>query len=72
MVCFGQAVVGPPGSGKTTYCHGMASFLRASGRDAVIVNLDPANDKLPFKADLDVFELISVQVSLEDMKMAAQ
>lgn len=62
MVCFGQAVVGPPGSGKTTYCHGMASFLRACGRDAAIVNLDPANDKLPYTADINIFDLISVQV----------
>ncbi|KAF6108959.1 GPN-loop GTPase 2 [Phyllostomus discolor] len=44
---FGQAVIGPPGSGKTTYCLGMSEFLRALGRRVAVVNLDPANDGLP-------------------------
>lgn len=29
---FGQLVIGPPGSGKTTYCNGMQQFLTAIGR----------------------------------------
>lgn len=29
---FGQLVIGPPGSGKTTYCDGMHQFLSALGR----------------------------------------
>ena len=29
---FGQVVVGPPGSGKTTYCNGMSQFLSLIGR----------------------------------------
>lgn len=41
---FGQVVVGPPGSGKTTYCDGMQQFLGALGRDTAVVNLDPANE----------------------------
>ncbi|KAF6344630.1 GPN-loop GTPase 2 [Rhinolophus ferrumequinum] len=44
---FGQAVIGPPGSGKTTYCLGMSEFLRALGRPVAVVNLDPANEGLP-------------------------
>jgi predicted PilT family ATPase len=28
---FGQLVVGPPGSGKTTYCNGMQHYLTLSG-----------------------------------------
>ena len=34
---FGQAVIGPPGSGKTTYCDGMSQFLRLIGRFAAMV-----------------------------------
>ncbi|KAL9280242.1 GPN-loop GTPase QQT1 [Arabidopsis thaliana] len=53
---FGQVVIGPPGSGKTTYCNGMSQFLSLMGRDlqirenfsVAIVNLDPANDALPY------------------------
>lgn len=29
---FGQLVIGPPGSGKTTYCNGVSQYLRALGR----------------------------------------
>lgn len=31
---FGQVVIGPPGSGKTTYCNGMSQFLSLLGRYA--------------------------------------
>ena len=41
---YGQVVVGPPGVGKTTYCNGMQQYLRLLGRDAWVVNLDPANE----------------------------
>lgn len=57
---FAQMVIGPPGSGKTTYCRGMGDFLRACGRSVAVVNLDPGNDVLPFAPDLDVCELIRV------------
>lgn len=41
---YGQIVVGPCGSGKTTYCDGMQQYLQLLGRNAVVVNLDPANN----------------------------
>ena len=44
MPMYGQVVVGPPGAGKTTYCDGMQQYLRLVGRDALVVNLDPANE----------------------------
>ena len=42
---YGQVVVGPPGAGKTTFCTGMQQYLRLLGRDAWVVNLDPANER---------------------------
>ena len=33
---FGQVVIGPPGSGKTTYCNGMSQFLSLMGRFHVL------------------------------------
>ena len=50
-VTFGQIVVGPPGSGKTTYCEGMTQMLRNLGRQTAIINIDPANEgeTLPYK-----------------------
>lgn len=32
MPGFGQVVLGPPGSGKTTYCAGLLQFFAAIGR----------------------------------------
>ncbi|KAI9208539.1 uncharacterized protein BJ171DRAFT_438055 [Polychytrium aggregatum] len=62
---FGQIVVGPPGSGKSTYCHGISQFYRAIERDVAIVNLDPANDGLPYEADIDIAELITLDDAME-------
>mmetsp|Transcript_24880 Transcript_24880/g.59835 ORF Transcript_24880/g.59835 Transcript_24880/m.59835 type:complete len:305 (-) Transcript_24880:150-1064(-) len=58
---FGQFVVGPPGSGKSTYCAGMKEFLTAIERDVVLINLDPANENLPYKCDIDIRELIGLE-----------
>lgn len=33
---FGQVVIGPPGSGKTTYCNGMSQFLSLMGRFRIL------------------------------------
>lgn len=41
---YGQVVCGPPGSGKTTYCNGMQQYLELLGRNAAVINLDPANE----------------------------
>jgi hypothetical protein len=32
-------LLGPPGSGKSTYCHSMADFLRSQNRKVALVNL---------------------------------
>jgi GPN-loop GTPase len=57
---FGQLVIGPPGSGKTTYCNGVASFLRSTGQAVCVVNLDPANAMLPYECAVDLLDLVSV------------
>lgn len=48
--------------GKTTYCSGMKMFINELGRKCEIVNLDFANDTLPYTPAVDVRELISLQV----------
>ena len=51
---FGQLVVGPPGSGKSTYCAALARHLRALGRPSAVINLDPAAEGTPpYFADED-------------------
>ncbi|XP_033375499.1 GPN-loop GTPase 2 isoform X4 [Parus major] len=59
-LAFGQVVIGPPGSGKTTYCHAMRDFLSRIGRSVAVVNLDPANEALPWPCALDIAELVTL------------
>lgn len=66
---FGQLVIGPPGSGKTTYCAGMVQFLSGFGRKVAVVNLDPANDVLPYQADIDISDLITISDVMDTLKL---
>ncbi|PGH17084.1 hypothetical protein AJ80_04957 [Polytolypa hystricis UAMH7299] len=58
---FAQLVIGPPGSGKSTYCNGMQQFMSAIGRKCSVVNLDPANDRTSYTPALDVRELVTLE-----------
>ncbi|UYV75659.1 hypothetical protein LAZ67_13000921 [Cordylochernes scorpioides] len=62
---YGQLVVGPPGAGKTTYCREVAAYLERNGRKVAVVNLDPANDKLPYTAAVDINDLVTVEEVME-------
>lgn len=66
---FGQVVIGPPGSGKTTYCVGMQEFLSQLGRKVVVVNMDPANEGLPYTCGVDVSELVTLDDVMEGLKL---
>ncbi|PIA18851.1 Gpn2 protein [Coemansia reversa NRRL 1564] len=66
---FGQVVVGPPGSGKTTYCHGMQQFLNALGRKTIVVNLDPANGNTPYSSAVNIEDLITLQDAMEEYQL---
>ncbi|GAB7362711.1 hypothetical protein MBLNU230_g3017t2 [Neophaeotheca triangularis] len=57
--------VGPPGSGKSTFCNGLQQFMRAIDRPCSVGNLDPANDVIPYEADFDVRDLVSVEEVME-------
>ncbi|GIL83486.1 hypothetical protein Vretimale_11163 [Volvox reticuliferus] len=66
---FGQVVIGPPGSGKTTYCRAMQQFMQATGRKVAIVNLDPANDMLPYEAAVDIADLACLEEVMAELKL---
>ena len=57
---FGQAVIGPPGSGKTTYCAAMQQFMSNLGRKVAVVNLDPANDSFSYECVINISDLVTV------------
>ena len=66
---FGQLVIGAPGSGKTTYCHGIAQYLNSIGRETAIVNLDPGNDLLPYDCAVDVMDLVKLEEVMDEMDL---
>jgi GTPase SAR1 family protein len=66
---FGQVVIGPPGSGKTTYCNGMKQFLNSTGRKTIIVNLDAANENLPYECEIDIQDLICIETVMEELHL---
>ncbi|TDL22052.1 cytoplasmic protein [Rickenella mellea] len=58
---FGEIVVGSPGSGKSTYAYGKHQLFTALSRPISIVNLDPANDSLPYPCAIDISSLITLK-----------
>eukprot|EP01039_Chlorochromonas_danica_P010231 gene10231-11325_t len=69
MTSFGQVIVGPPGAGKTTYCLGMEMFMKEIGREIAIINLDFANEKLPYHCALDVRDFLSLQEAMDQYEL---
>lgn len=67
---FGELVIGPPGSGKTTYCAKTLHLYREKlKRKCSVINLDPANDNMEYKPSIDVMELISVEDVMTDLNL---
>ncbi|ETN62365.1 ATP-binding domain 1 family member B [Anopheles darlingi] len=66
---YGQLVIGPPGAGKTSYCHRMQQFLEKIGRGVAVVNLDPANENMQYKSAVDIMRLITVQDAMRQFSL---
>ncbi|KAI4108793.1 MAG: hypothetical protein L6R37_000791 [Teloschistes peruensis] len=66
---FAQLIIGPPGSGKSTYCSGMHQFLSAIGRKSSIVNLDPANERTNYPCAIDIRSLITLDEIMQDEEL---
>uniref|UniRef100_A0A0N5BHX0 GPN-loop GTPase 3 n=1 Tax=Strongyloides papillosus TaxID=174720 RepID=A0A0N5BHX0_STREA len=67
---YGQLVVGPAGSGKSTYCYAMQQHIRAMNRTCFVVNLDPAAEEFKYDCHLDIRELISLDDVQSDEELA--
>jgi len=69
--CFIQLVMGPAGSGKSTYCHAIqehCSLLgKKRGRTVHVANLDPAAEYFQYDVAFDIQELISVADVMEEL-----
>lgn len=66
---FGQIVIGPPGSGKSTYCNGCSQFFNAVGRHVQVVNMDPANDRLPYPCSVDIRDFITLEEVMQEQQL---
>ncbi|KAL4063623.1 hypothetical protein V8B97DRAFT_2011372 [Scleroderma yunnanense] len=62
---FGEIVCGAPGSGKSTYCYGKHQLFTALQRPISIVNLDPANENIPYPCAIDISSLITLQDAMD-------
>ena len=66
---FGQLVVGPPGSGKTTYCKKMKEILEQLDRPVALINIDPANEFIPYTPDIDISQLVKTEEVMSQMNL---
>ena len=60
-----QMVIGPAGSGKSTFCNTIQEFCQNSGRTVHVVNLDPAAEHFGYTPTLDIRDLISLDDVME-------
>ncbi|KAI8504945.1 GPN-loop GTPase 3 [Branchiostoma belcheri] len=63
---YAQLVMGPAGSGKSTYCSTIVKHCEALRRSVRVVNLDPAAEYFDYPVMADIRELISVDDVMED------
>jgi GTPase SAR1 family protein len=56
---FGQLILGPPGSGKTSFCFAMKEIMNSTEDFPVFINLDPGNKISLTDFDINIQELIN-------------
>ncbi|CAG9465331.1 unnamed protein product [Pedinophyceae sp. YPF-701] len=69
MPKFAQMVIGPAGSGKSTYCDVLHEHCEAIRRPVHFINLDPAAEHFNYPVAVDVRQLITVQDVMEELKL---
>jgi len=63
-----QIVMGPAGSGKSTYCKMIQDHCSAMKRSCHVVNLDPAAEEFGYQCSIDIRELVSLDDVMEEME----
>ncbi|KAF7492775.1 GPN-loop GTPase 2 [Sarcoptes scabiei] len=70
-ILHGQLIIGPAGSGKTTYCRYVFEHLQnISNREVILVNLDPDNNpNLSIRYQIDISDLIKLSDVMQKEKL---
>ncbi|CAG8518853.1 3154_t:CDS:10, partial [Scutellospora calospora] len=63
-----QLVMGPAGSGKSTYCATMMTHCQNIGRSVHLFNLDPAAEKFEYDPSIDIRDLITLEDVMEELQ----
>ncbi|CAG9767893.1 unnamed protein product [Ceutorhynchus assimilis] len=66
---YAQLVIGPAGSGKSTYCAALVQHAQEAKRTIEVINLDPAAEHFDYTPVVDIRELIQVQDTMEDEQL---
>ena len=66
---YAQLVIGPAGSGKSTYCTTINSHCSALGQTRHVINLDPAADQFNYPVTADVRDLITLEDAMEEEEL---
>lgn len=61
--------VGTAGSGKSTMVGAYKQWLDEHAVDAIIVNLDPGAERLPYEADIDIREWINLSETMDEYSL---
>uniref|UniRef100_A0A915KCJ2 GPN-loop GTPase 3 n=1 Tax=Romanomermis culicivorax TaxID=13658 RepID=A0A915KCJ2_ROMCU len=64
-----QLVIGPAGSGKSTYCNTIVRHCESLKRVVHVVNLDPAAEKFDYPCDIDIRDLVQLEDIMEDEEL---
>lgn len=64
---YAQLVIGPAGSGKSTYCSSLYRHCETIRRTMHIVNLDPAAESFDYPVAMDIRELICLDDVMEEL-----
>ncbi|KAG2386566.1 hypothetical protein C9374_002310 [Naegleria lovaniensis] len=66
---YAQLVIGPAGSGKSTYCQTIQEHANNTKRIIHVVNLDPAAEEYKYQCAFDIRDLITLEDVMEEFQL---
>ena len=66
---YAQLIMGPAGSGKSTYCKILQDHFAVKGKTMRVLNLDPAAENFNYRCDIDIRECITVEDVMDELDL---